>query len=101
MTSVENLRILVIEDESYVRKVISQILSRLNIKKISEVSDGSEGFKKTLLLRPDLILCDIHMEPVDGKKFLSTLRGVNQPDIAKTPVVLLTSDANEEKVTRA
>ena len=101
MEALENLRILVVEDEDYIRKIIGQILRRLRVGNISEAVDGDEAFKKTLMLRPDLILCDIHMEPVDGIKFLNRLRGLNQPDIANTPVVFLTSDANQENVMMA
>lgn len=101
MNPAENLRILVIEDEDYIRKIIVQILNRLRINKIFEANDGSEGFKKTLMVRPDLVFCDIHMEPVNGIKFLSILRNVNQKEIANTPVIFLTSDANEEKVMAA
>ena len=101
MTTLDSLRILIIEDESYIRKIMFQILNRLQINKISEAEDGGEGFKKTLMVRPDLILCDIHMEPVDGIKFLRKLRSMNQPELANAPVVFLTSDANEEKVMMA
>ena len=101
MESQEDLKILIVEDEAYIRKIIFQILNRLRINKISEAADGSEGFKKTLMVKPDLILCDIHMEPVDGIKFLTRLRGLNQPEVANTPVIFLTSDANQEKVMMA
>ncbi len=101
MVTPENLRILIVEDEAYIRKIIFQILNRLRINKISEAEDGGEGFKKALMIRPDLILCDIHMEPVDGIKFLTKLRGMNQPELASTPVVFFTSDANQEKVMMA
>lgn len=59
------------------------------------------GIKQTLIVKPHLVLCDIHMEPLDGMKYLSTIRGINQPEIARTPVIFLTSDAGQEKVLRA
>jgi two-component system, chemotaxis family, chemotaxis protein CheY len=101
MISVDDVRILVIDDEDFVRNIIVQILGRLNIRKISQAADGAEGMKQTLVIKPHLVLCDIHMEPVDGMKYLSTIRGINQPQIAKTPVIFLTSDAGQEKVMRA
>ena len=101
MEALEKLRILIVEDEAYIRKIIHQVLRRLRVGNISEAIDGDEAFKKTLMLRPDLIFCDIHMEPVDGIQFLNRLRALNQPDIAKTPVVFLTSDANQENVMMA
>jgi len=101
MITVDDLRILVIDDEDFVRKIIVQILNRLHIRKVSQAVDGAEGMKKTLIVKPHLVLCDIHMEPVDGMKYLSTIRGLNQPEIARTPIIFLTSDAGQEKVMRA
>jgi two-component system, chemotaxis family, chemotaxis protein CheY len=101
MTAIDDVRILVIDDEEFVRKIIVQILGRLNTRKVSQAEDGADGMKKTLIMKPQLVLCDIHMEPVDGMKYLSTIRGLNQPEIAKTPIIFLTSDAGQEKVMRA
>jgi two-component system, chemotaxis family, chemotaxis protein CheY len=101
MLTIEDVRILVIDDEDFVRKIIVQILSRLQIRKISQASDGAEGMRQTLIMKPQLVLCDIHMEPVDGMKYLSTIRSIDQPAIAKTPIIFLTSDSGQEKVMRA
>jgi two-component system, chemotaxis family, chemotaxis protein CheY len=101
MLTVDDVQILVIDDEAFVRKIIVQILNRLNIRKVSQAEDGSEGLKKTLIVKPHLVLCDIHMEPLDGMKYLSTIRGISDPGIARIPIIFLTSDAGQEKVMRA
>lgn len=101
MVDVEFLNILIVEDEPYVRTIIRRILSRLQINTIHEAKDGGEGLMQTLRVRPHLILCDVHMEPVDGVTFLSTLRNVKVPEIRDTPVIFLTSDSNQDLVMRA
>jgi two-component system, chemotaxis family, chemotaxis protein CheY len=101
MMTVDDARILVIDDEDFVRKIIVQILGRLGIRKVSQAEDGADGLKKTLIVKPHMVLCDIHMEPLDGMKYLSTIRSLNQPEIARTPIIFLTSDAGQEKVVRA
>ena len=101
MVTVDDVRVLVIDDEGFVRRIIVQILGRLNIRKVSQAADGAEGLKQTLIVKPHIVLCDIHMEPVDGMKYLSTIRGLNVPEIARTPIIFLTSDAGQEKVLRA
>ncbi|MBL6597581.1 MAG: response regulator [Alphaproteobacteria bacterium] len=101
MPNIEDVRILVIEDEEFIRTIIFQILSKLRVSKISEAVDGGEGFRKTMLMKPDLIFCDIHMEPVNGIQFLTKLRSFNKPEIANTPVVFLTSDTQESNVMKA
>ena len=101
MMTVDDARILVIDDEDFVRKIIVQILGRLGIRKVSQAEDGADGLKKTLIVKPHMVLCDIHMEPLDGMKYLSTIRSLNQPEIARTPIIFLTSAAGREKVVRA
>lgn len=98
---VSSVKVLIVEDEPYVRTIIRQILARLQITNVHEAPDGGEGLMQALRVRPHLILCDVHMTPVDGMKILSTLRGVKVPEIRDTPVILLTSDANQDLVERA
>jgi two-component system, chemotaxis family, chemotaxis protein CheY len=97
----DQVTILIIEDEHYVRTIIRRILATLQVGGVHEAKDGGDGLMQTLRLRPSLVLCDIHMEPVGGVKYLETLRDVKIPEIAATPVIFLTSDSNQDLVLRA
>lgn len=101
MTDVGNLRVLIVDDEQYIRTVIRKILLQMQIEKVYEAPDGGEGFMQALRVRPDIILSDVHMEPVDGLKLLSTVRRSNDERISNIPIVLLTSDSHEDTVLRA
>ena len=57
--------------------------------------------KELLRVRPSLILCDIHMEPMGGLKFLQTLRSLKTHEVANLPVVFLTADAEVDTVLKA
>lgn len=98
---IELVSVLIIEDEPYVRTIIRRILTGLQIGDVHEANDGGEGLMQTLRVRPSLVLCDVHMKPVDGLKYLQTLRDVKIPEIRDTPVIFLTSDANQDLVMRA
>lgn len=97
----ERLRVLIVEDQPYMRQIIRQTLARLGIRHIYEAEEGGEGLKLTVRVRPDLVLCDVHMEPVDGLAYLENLRDFQNHEIAATPVVLLTVDAAQETVMRS
>lgn len=97
----DRLRVLVIEDQPYMRQLIRQTLERLGIPNIYEAEDGGAGFKVTIRMRPDIVFCDIHMEPIDGIQYLSQLRQFKNKQIADIPVVFLTSDAQEETVIKS
>ncbi|MFC3675641.1 response regulator [Ferrovibrio xuzhouensis] len=97
----EKLRILIVEDEGYTRQMITGMLRQIGFNYINEAAEGGQGFKEVVRLRPQVVLCDVHMEPVDGLAFLSKLRGFVNGEIAATPVIFLTADKQQETVLSA
>lgn len=65
-------KILVIEDESQMRRNICTILQMENFGVIS-AKDGREGLEKALAEKPDLILCDVMMPELDGEEVFTAL----------------------------
>ncbi|MEI6986845.1 MAG: response regulator [Rhodospirillaceae bacterium] len=92
------LSILLIDDESYTRQLIKQMLFQVGVKSISEAENGKDGLLELLRTRPDIVFCDIHMTPIDGLEVLRQLRSVKIPSIALTPVIMLTADAGTKAV---
>lgn len=97
----EKVSVLVIEDMTSVRKLIKNMLLQLGIRGIHEAADGKAGLDETVRTCPTVVLCDVHMEPVDGLQYLKHLRGHPTRTIAMTPVIMLTSDGNKETVMMA
>ncbi len=97
----ENIRVLVLEDETYIRQIICRLLRQIGFRLFDEGADGTDGFKELLRVKPDLIICDIHMKPVDGMTFLKKLRHLGKPEYSKTPFIFLTADANRDTVIAA
>ncbi|GAB4176050.1 MAG: hypothetical protein OHK0024_13240 [Thalassobaculales bacterium] len=96
------MKVAVIEDESYTRKLIVASLRRLSFGTIYEAADGKEGLDMVVDKQPDIVLCDIHMVPVDGLTFLKTLRRLTDPPgISQTPVIFLTADSQTDTVLSA
>lgn len=76
----ENIRILVLEDEAHIRQIICRLLRQIGFRMIHDVANGADGFKELLRVSPQVILCDIHMEPIDGLSFLRKLRSLGKPE---------------------
>lgn len=77
------LRVLVVDDSSFMRMVIRSVLEKdPAIEVIAVAMDGVEGVEKALALRPDLITMDIEMPRLDG---ISALREI----MAKSPTRVL------------
>ena len=95
------LKVLVIDDETYIRRVVTQLLRRLGVTYVVEAAEGKQGFMEVVRNRPDIVLCDINMQPVDGMTFLGILRRTSNEGVAHTPVIFLTADSHQETVLRA
>ena len=97
----EKVRVLIIEDESFTRQMIKGLLHQLGFRLIDEAADGEAGFKEVLRVKPLIILCDIHMAPLDGLGFLAKLRGLSIPGLRDTTVIFLTADKQTNTVMSA
>jgi len=80
-------KILVIEDEPAILRVIGQILS-LRGYRVIEAVDGNEGLERSLSEKPDLILLDVMMPGMSGFEVCRILR--EDMATAMTPVIMLT-----------
>jgi two-component system, sensor histidine kinase and response regulator len=84
-------KILVIEDEQFIRENIVEILEASDFD-VYSAPNGKEGVTLALERLPDLILCDVMMPELDGHGVLETLR--KNPATATTPFIFLTARAN-------
>jgi two-component system chemotaxis response regulator CheY len=92
-------KILVVEDSDFVRHVVRKYLVEMGFKEVFEASNGMDGIAQ-LKNSPDIILCDIEMEPLNGFEFLKLLRKQPGPEKA-LPLLFLTSSADADYVQRA
>lgn len=84
-------RILVIDDEEWLREMI-QLALRQKGYEVLQAHNGEQGIELARKNIPDLILCDVNMERVDGYLTLSSLR--NEPGTAAIPFILMTGLAD-------
>jgi DNA-binding NarL/FixJ family response regulator len=95
------LKVLLIDDEPFVRVIITQILHALGVRDIYEANSVRAGMSETLRIRPDLVFCDVHMPGEEGLVYVAELRNTSIPEIAATAVVMLTSDSGGKTVATA
>ncbi|GAH23079.1 unnamed protein product, partial [marine sediment metagenome] len=65
-------KILIIEDDKFLRELITQKLVKEDFE-ISEAVDGEEGIKKIKEEKPDLVLLDLILPGIDGFEVLSRM----------------------------
>lgn len=89
------LKILVIEDDKFLRELIAKKLSLENFE-ISEAIDGEEGLKKIKQEKPNLVLLDLILPAMDGFEVLSEMR--EDPGISSIPVIILSNLGQREDI---
>ncbi len=86
-------RILIIEDEAAIRRVLTKILSEESDSYIVEdAEDGISGLEKIKTTDYDLVLCDIKMPKMDGVELLEAVKKI-KPEI---PMVMISGHGDME-----
>ena len=67
MNAIEAIRVLIVDDESLVRRILKQILSEHpDIELVGEAATGDEAVAAVDRIRPDVVVMDIRMPKMDG-----------------------------------
>jgi two-component system chemotaxis response regulator CheY len=89
--------ILLVDDESHIRKFMSLLLRHLGVTRIFEAANGQAALEVYRRENPDLVLLDVNMPQMDGIGTLRALKALD-PDCI---VVMLTSLANRQTIDEA
>ena len=82
-----NAHILVVDDSSFARRTLRQILEQAGCS-VEEAKDGNEALERYFLKKPDVVLLDMVMEGANGLEVLAKLRELD----VKVKAVLATAD---------
>ena len=68
-------RVLLVDDESLVRRVLKQILSAYqDLELVGEAANGAEAISAVERLQPDVVVMDIRMPAIDGIAAVRAIR---------------------------
>jgi CheY-like chemotaxis protein len=87
-------RVLIVDDDAVMLGFVTNTLRRLGIQAIETCPDGASALSMVKSFKPDLILTDIHMEPMDGLEFVRQLRAHPDPGLRKTRVIFMSADSS-------
>ena len=88
-------KILVIEDDQRFAKTIRNVLSQHGFD-VCCTNNGASGIQKAFEYNPDLILCDIKMDPIDGYQVYNVLKESSLID--RIPFMFLTGHSDLEEI---
>jgi twitching motility two-component system response regulator PilG len=81
-------KLLVVDDSRTIRASI-RAFTRDMAFVVAEAENGYVAIKAVMDEKPDIIFADVMMPRLDGYKFCSVIK--NNPEFARTPVIMLTS----------
>jgi len=88
-------KILVIEDDKFLRELISQRLLKEGYD-IAEAVDGEEGVKAAKKEKADLILLDLILPGIDGFEVLAKIKA--DPEMNKVPIIILSNLGQKDDI---
>lgn len=95
------IRVLIVDDSSTIRRIISRCLDRaeVGVSEVFEAGDGCEALDLLAKQKIDVILTDINMPNMNGLQLLGEIRKV--PAWRAIPVLVITSESGSEAVGEA
>ncbi len=83
MTHASPIRVLVVDDSAYVRKIVTQMLARSPfVEVVGTARDGRDALEQVEQLRPDVVTTDLIMPELDGVAFV-------REQMARAPVPIV------------
>jgi two-component system chemotaxis response regulator CheB len=99
VSAADRVRVLVVDDSAFARKVIREVLATSSeIEVVGIARDGLEALQQIAELKPDVVTLDLVMPNLDG---VATLRALSELDQPTKVVVVSFSDEESELVVDA
>jgi two-component system chemotaxis response regulator CheY len=94
-----NLRILVVDDFSTMRRILRSLLRELGFVNVEEAEDGQIALNKLKKQKYDFIVCDWNMPNMSGIELLKVMR--LDIHLKNLPFLMVTAEAKRENIIQA
>ena len=93
-----DIPVLIVDDDWTSRSLTLRILSRIGFADIQEAEDGTKALEALNTLEVAFVVCDVHMQPMDGFTLVTKLRSSKNAALKTLPVIMLTSEMRADAV---
>jgi two-component system chemotaxis response regulator CheY len=94
-------KVLVVDDEHYMRKVVRTLLMSIGVRTIYEAADGPSGLEMIRNMAPDVVIVDWQMPGLDGAGFVRMVRSPETFPYPNVPIIMLTGHGERSRVVEA
>ena len=97
----DRLKVLVVDDNAHMRKLVTTILQAFGVLQIQEAEDGQRAWAALREFNPDVVVVDWVMEGMSGIELVQMMRSNPQAPNPFVPVIMLTGYTSLDRVMRA
>ncbi|HZT25192.1 MAG TPA: response regulator [Pseudolabrys sp.] len=94
-------KVVVVDDEHYMRKVVRTLLMSIGVRNIYEAPDGPAGLDFIRTVSPDVVILDWEMPGLDGAGFVRMVRSPDTFPVPDVPIIMLTGHGSRSRVVEA
>jgi CheY-like chemotaxis protein len=99
--SLDSLRVLIADDNQHMRTLLRSLLQALGVKYVHESIDGGAAFLAMRDFKPDFVLSDLTMQPMDGIEFTRLVRRRQDSPNPNVPIIMVTGHTERSLVEAA
>ena len=94
-------RVLLVDDEFYMRKVVRTMLLGMGVRNVYEAEDGATGLSIIRNQAPDVVILDWEMPGLNGAGFVRMVRSPETFPLPDIPIIMLTGHGERARVVEA
>lgn len=86
------LKVLVVDDNEFMQRLLTEMLIALDFRRdgIRSALDGSAAIETLSVHDPDVVVCDLNMKPMNGKRFTRLIRSGDESSNPYIPIIVCT-----------
>jgi two-component system chemotaxis response regulator CheY len=94
-----DMKVLVVDDMSTMRRIVRNILKQLGVGNVVEAENGSDALSKLKAEKFDFVVSDWNMPVISGIELLRKIRA--DEELKHIPVLMVTAEAQKENLVEA
>ena len=96
MSQPSDLKFLVVDDFSTMRRIVRSLLKEMGCNKVEEAEDGAVALQMLKANRFDFVVSDINMPNLNGFDLLKAIKA--DENLKRIPVLMVTAEARKEDI---
>jgi DNA-binding response OmpR family regulator len=98
---IQDLSVLLVDDNTYMRKIVRNLLINIGVRRVYEAGDGIAGLDAIRIVTPDVVILDWELPLLNGAEFVRIVRSPGVFPMPDIPIIMLSSHGERWRVVEA